>query len=495
MYNAIPGLNSLSSGSMVSMRDLRDLNAALRSNGQAIAKGSVGTIQQGSAFSSVSGSELAPLVPQSIQATLDSATFTRDHIVCWKRLPKVDVSSTLHESNVINEHGDMVLDPFIAEGGTGPISEASYERKIVKVKYLAEHIELSDVSTMVGITGVDRSALAQRTQDGTLALLGKLERALFHADEGLNDLHFDGFVKQVLQTNWASNAVSFSGNNTNQDGAALTPQLLQEILGSLMGTPNYSMPNVVMVEPRAYQTLVNNAVASGRHDMLSSNGGAGGRSLTFGARDLFISGPGGTVPIIPCPLLARENTPNAAAVGGSSKPSQPAAPASTAQGTSGGKLLAAGTYKYKIAAVNSDGVSEPREVSEVVSASNIQKITINMDDGSVSDVKYYRVWRTDSTGDASTYKFMMDIPFKGGYTSLGSATSIVDDGTFIPGSSVALVGQMDPSVVYWTQLLDFTRRPLAQTKTTIPFLLMLFGALHVKVPTKWHCIRNVGSTI
>ena len=152
---------------MVSAHDLRNLNLALRANSSnTMAKASVDYPTQGVGVTN----DLGAVVPQSIQATLDSATFTQQHIRFWQRLSRVDVSSTLHESNVVKQHGEMGLDPWLSEGGGGtayPNSEGSYERKIVKIKYMAEKIELSDVATMVGITGVDRSALAQRTQEAT----------------------------------------------------------------------------------------------------------------------------------------------------------------------------------------------------------------------------------------------------------------------------------------------------------------------------------------
>ena len=193
----LPGLTGITANSLVSVRELRNLNEALRANGSGLAKANVGYPGSGVDRDVGFSGDIAPLVPQSIQNTMDSATFTMQHIVFWKNLPKVPVSSTIHESNVIKEHGAMDMDPFIAEGAGGTVSEASYERQIVKIKYLAEKIELSDVATMVGITGVDKSALAQRTLDGTQALIGKVERNLFHANSDMNALHFDGLYKQL----------------------------------------------------------------------------------------------------------------------------------------------------------------------------------------------------------------------------------------------------------------------------------------------------------
>jgi len=494
----LPGLTGLTANSLVSMRELRDLNEALRTNGSGLAKGNVGYPGSGVDRDVGFSGDIAPLVPQSIQNTLDSATFTMQHIVFWKNIPKVPVSSTLHESNVINQHGAQDLDPFIAEGGAGTTSEASYERKIVKIKYLAEKIELSDVATMVGVTGVDKSALAQRTLDGTLSLIGKVERNLFHANSDLNSLHFDGLYKQLTNPTYTSGKAAIgtaaygSGltpNYTNNAGAATSPQQLQEVLGSLLGTPNYAVPSMIMCEPRVYQSLVNIATAYGRHDQVQN---AGGRALTFGARDLSISGPAGPVKVVPCPFLAFPEDPNSAAQGASFTNS--VAPTAAAASDSDSLFLAAdaGDYFYKVVSVTNTGIAAPLDLASAVTVAAGDKVTLTMTDNALTgsaddDIQYYRVYRSSKGGAIGTCKFIGQWP-----AAASGNTTIVDLNNNKPGTSQVYVMQMDPSVMYWAQLLDFTRRPLAQTATTIPFLLMMFGSLHVKIPSKCHVIDNVG---
>jgi len=62
--------------------------------------------------------------------------------------------------------------------------------------------------------------------------------------------------------------------------------------------------------------------------------------------------------------------------------------------------------------------------------------------------------------------------------------TIFDDFAMRAGTAPAFILQATPDVMIWTQLLDFLRRPLAQTNTSVPFLLMLFGSPFVKVPSK-----------
>lgn len=477
-------------GKEIPVRDLRELNKALQANTQAIMKGEVGYPQQGVAYTGGSGSEIAPLVPQSIQSTLDSATFTQQAIQFWKMLTKVNVSSTLHEATRINEHGTMQLDPFFSEGSVPGISEAEYERQVVRIKYLAEYIELTDVSTMVGVIGPNRTALAQRTQDGTTSILGKLERSLFNASTDKSVLHFDGLHKQIRDgapNNW-----------DDRRGQGVTPQSLQETLGNLMSDPNFATANTILVDPRQYQSLSNIATAHGRHDQLRMHGGGG--AVSFGHKQLFVGGPQGDVPIIPCPLMRNVDTVNAAALG-SNPPNSGALPGTPtfvagASGTSQFVAADAGTYVYQIVGVGDEGVTAP-VTSSAISVAAGEGVTITVADGTGvsglhTGIRYYRVFRSDKNGAAATCKFMAE--FQANDLGGSDETLIVDDNDAIPATAPIYILQNTPDVMYWAQLLDFTRRPLAQTTTTIPFLLMLFGSLFVKIPTKNWIIDNVALT-
>jgi len=74
-------------------------------------------------------------------------------------------------------------------------------------------------------------------------------------------------------------------------------------------------------------------------------------------------------------------------------------------------------------------------------------------------------------------------------------TVITDLNDYIPATAPVYVLQNTPDTMYFAQLLDFTRRPLAQVLTTVPFLLMLFGSPHVKIPTKQYIVDNVSLTL
>ena len=492
-------------GQSVGIQELSELNKALRQAGNSLSKATVG--DPGSVTGFGGTGDFAPLIPQSIQSTLDSATYTERAISFWKMLQKVPVASTLHESVVVNEYGGMALDPFIAEGSVGPTSDGSYERKVVNIKFLAEQREISDVATMVGITGyngVSRQGLAQQTIDGTRALMGKLERSLFNADSQLNSIQYDGLYKQLTgaSTLAAGVATTTTNNLTDKRGASVTVQDLVEKMYEVHAAPNFGFVNKILVEPRVYAGLVNLSMAFGRFNLPQAARG----ELIFGTEGLKLAGPGGMVDIESCPLMLQpmDVPTHVASIGGTTDAPAPnaltsgALPAITAQSTpAGGRGFATsefGIYKYQIVGVNSTGATAPSAVVTVdasaITAGESLRISINQASCTTNST-YFRVYRTGPGG--TTPKYMWSYPAN--TLGTGEITFIYDDNRHIPNTAPIYLIQATPDVMYWAQLLDFLRRPLAQVKTTVPFLLMLFGALHVKVPTKAWVIDNCALTV
>lgn len=493
------------SGQQVPLNDLAELNKALRNaRSGGLTKAEVGHPSQAQNDTN----EFGALVPQSIQPTLDTASYTDDAIVLWRRVPKVNVTNTLHESTRTNEYGSMGLDPFISEGGVGPKSEAKYERIVVEIKYLAEHREISDPATMVGIVGtqgVSRSGLAQQTKDGTKALLGKLERMLYMADENLNPLMFNGLRKQVLEGTGGTQSQQYtdSSNRTDLRGQSLTPQKLIEIVYEAYAEPNYGLINIILVEPRTYGALVNAATPYGRYDQVSVGQN---NQLIFGTQGLFIVGPRGMIQVVPSTLMNMPGDPITSKQGGAppngydsgGSMAQSDITTSTSQNASESKFgkADAGQYRYRVVAVGDKGALGAVDHGPVtVNEDDVVDFTIK--DSGVprsgdDSVRYYRVYRTPKdSSDFSAAKFMWHFPANqnAGGTPV-TDTTFTDKNDFLPRTSPAYLFQMTPDIMYFAQLLDFMRRPLAQTQTSVPFLLMLFGSPHVKVPTKNWVVDN-----
>ena len=446
---------------MVNPSDLVELNEALRK--------SAGLIGHQSPAVPDAGAGLSPLVPQSIEGMLSVATHTMNEIALWRNIPKTSVANSLHEYVVVEEHG-LDLDPFIAEGGGGTefaTGSASYDRKSVKVKYMAERRQISDVASMVGLIGDNRTAMAEETERGTLSLMRKVESQLWHGDESLNSEGFDGIIKQI----------SDSGSKLDLNGAVPTPLLLQEILGEVYSSPNYGRPDTIYVEPRIHAELIRQSVENGRHDMFTRDPAQG---VTFGQEKIFITAPYGKVAVQSAPFLHTASLAPSGAIGSLSTDNAYVAPAFAVvpDATSN---LPAGKYFYKVVAVGKSGALAPVESLELTVNAG-EKVTITL--SSDANVNYYRIYRSELNGTASTCRMIARLA--------GDGTDYEDKGQHAYNSSNIVFAQHTPDAMQFVRLLDLIRRPLAETSTIRPFLLMLFGSPVVKLPRKMFVLEQAG---
>lgn len=466
---------------MVNVSDLARLNDVLRKSGAAVG------YQEGAVPDA--GASLSPLVPQSIEATLSSATYGMSELALWQNIPKTNVTQTLHEYVVVREHG-MDLDPFIGEGGGGSAdfatNVAEYERKSVRIKYMAERRQVSDVASLVGLVGDNREAIAEETMRGTMNLMRKVEKQLWYGREELNSKGFDGILKQ-MSDNAPANVYDLNGKSPS-------PLLLQEVLGEVYSAPNFGRPDCIYVEPRVHAELIKQSVEGGRHDQLAVRDSS---QLTYGVKDLFIQAPYGAVPIKAAPFLHFAGRMPAAGFGDTS--TRPAAPvvsvAAAAAANASSNFVAgdAGDYRYSVVAINDNGYSDPVTVSAGLAVASGDSVSFTL--AAASDALYYRIYRSSADGAASTLRLIKEIPAARA-AGAAVATAILDHNDGADGQkyecSPIVFAQHDPSVLQFSRLLDFIRRPLAETASIRPFLLMMFGSPIVKVPTKMFVLNNAG---
>ena len=74
----------------------------------------------------------------------------------------------------------------------------------------------------------------------------------------------------------------------------------------------------------------------------------------------------------------------------------------------------------------------------------------------------------------------------------GDGTDYIDRGQNAYNSSNIVFAQHTPDAMQFVRLLDLIRRPLAETSTIRPFLLMLFGSPVVKLPRKMFVLEQAG---
>lgn len=479
------------------LRELAEIGQALENNALGIYRSGINYPLQGQQYDSTTLSpngELSPLVPQSIQNTLDSTTFTDEDIVLWPRIASmaVDVNSPLHEYNLVHQHGSFAVDPFFAEGGIAGTSEPIFERKTVRVKYMMEVIQLTDVAIMTGLAQPNPSALALRTEQGTLSLTQKLEHLCLHADSALNPNQFDGIIPSVRR--------GAPDNYTDALGLTTTPQKLQEIVATMVQPPLYGRPNIGLCDYGVFQSLVNQAAIYGRHDQMTPQDGQ--RGLFWGFDKLWLGTPYGKVELVPMPFLRPRQNPIARNMGDG--PPALLAPTATlvVDATSAWRAADVGYGYWYIAEMYGDrGTTVTAPFGGLTMDATGKGFRFDANDSGYAitgtgSLKYYKLYRARVAIGAPAPTDLKQYYYVGSWArnaSNAGDTRFVELNETKPNTSPIVFCTLNKSTIQWTKFLPFTRRPFPTLDTTMKFGLMLFGALTLKVPTKYWIVNNVSA--
>ena len=472
---------------MVNINDLVRLNESIR-------KATPGFVGYQTPAQMGDGS-LSPLALQSIEPNLAIATFQTKHLTLWQKLAKTTANNFVHEYTSVIENG-LDSSPFISEGQGGSdtlsTNQSVYERKFVKIKFMAERRQVSDMASMLSLLGGNSTALAEETERGTLTLLKKMEKALWFGDEDVNPDGFDGLIKQIERTSGAivdGQGRPYRSNTWDLEGSAPTILLLQEILGAVYSSPNFGEPDTIYVTPNVYSELQKQFNEQGRYDISVS-----GNSIVAGVKSITVMAPYGPVEIVSAPFLERSEKPNSIELAGhgivASFGTQPTASAD-ASGKSKFKAGDAGFYKYAVVAVNKLGMTLPI-VSDAVQIASGDKVSMKISRSGNPAISY-RLYRTAKASSANavntdTLKFLMEVS-----ASQLEGNNFADVNHFMYNCSHIVFANHDPGQMAFAKLMDFMRKDLAQVSTTKPFLLMLFGSLMVKTPNKFWVVRNAGT--
>lgn len=486
-FNQVMGGAEDIGAGQVSRNEISRLNNALRKAATIGYQTPAGTSVAGGAADAGS---YAPLVAQSIANTGASLSFTNEDLTLWKRAPRGKATQPLHEYTVqVAQGADMPI--FFDEGGVTGTNVTLDSRESVRVKYLAEKREVTDVATTVGLLGVNKQALARETAMGTIKLLERTERAMFHGDSTINPKGFDGILKQVRDR--------APGNVFDLEGSAPTMDMLSEMAHQFGADGGYARVDTIYVEPRIKGELIRQQTAAGRFQNTSITNGT---QLTVGIQDIGVMGPYGRIPIVSAPfmnslsyvpMLADKSAIRNVGVGDTAfRPTLPAQAVAIAAGANANsKFVAAdaGFYRYYVEAVGDKGLSAVWDVGNVTVAAG-DRVTFSIDAaaavaGGAAAPIYYRIYRTLKNGTFSGATKIKDVAF-----AAGVDTDVTDDNVTKPGSSSILAIQHIPEVFEWVQLLDLVRRPLAEVATSKPFMIMQFGTVVVKAPTKCWMLDN-----
>ncbi len=489
-------LAGLRAGEEISIRDLRELNQALRLNATGhLRKGGVNYPLQGVGYDSntLPGGQFAPLVPQSIQGMLDSATFDEEHIVAWKLLNKVSVTSPMYEYNVRRAWGSSAMSQFVREGGVPGISESNFERKTIRMKYAATFRQVTDPAAMTGLMHPSPSAIAVASMDGMMELVQKTEASIFHASSAVNPLEFDGL--------YASVRTGAPSNYRDAEGDPTSLEELQEILGRMVNPPLYARPTAIWVDHRVWQNLNNQMLQKyGRMDITRP------RSVVGSVDEVWVGTSYGRIPVVAIPFLTHREHPITLPEGDGAPAAISPSYAFAATQT-GSKFKTADItgldFHYILEAIGDEGAVNFAASAAVTHTSVGGASNITVDDSAVgtygsSSIRFYNVFRAAVATGAGAPTDPNEYWFVGRYgrnlLGAGSNKTLIQDlNQHRPQSSPVYIVQNRRDCLEWANFLDLTRRPITITRSaTTQFMIMLFGALKVGIPTKHWILDNVG---
>lgn len=443
------------------------------------------------------------MVPQDIDLYLTSETFKDDDLVVSQLLgDPIDVMNPLYESNTVEEYGHEFIDPFFGEASSPPLEQAKINRKVLQIKYLGVRRLITDVATVTGILGdgkVTKRALQQETDFGIQSLKQKTEVAYCEADTSLSPLHFKGLKQQMREG--GSLVVDLQGGKLD----------LRELLRythAVSGQGRFGRTEVALVDPLMYGAMLDEATDHGRFTQpqtIEASGRNMGQLVLTPFGLTLIGGKGQMVLIKAAPYANRPSAPPTDETAkGESPPVISLAniitgqPQVEADSSSKFTALTAGTYRYKIIAHGDKGISAVMTTADVtVNAGD--RVVFDWADAAIGlaagngSLRYFTVWRSERN---KTTGYGLIKSFGRNDDGASNGTVFYDANTRPPGCVDVMgldIGGRES--IYLGQLLPTIRRPLANTETSQPFLIMSFKAPHIRHPKKQFFLTGADPTL
>lgn len=424
------------------------------------------------------------LKPQSLDKTLYNQTFTMADIQLFRMMPRFDVENSVNEHNELNSYSDNPYGGFFPEGGAPAQDSAQVTRRTSTIKYLGVARGATHQVSVQNL--IDADAMTFETQAGTMDLIYKIERNLYHADSRLSPLQFDGFFAQIRDRSPTSNIIDMHGK-------PFTDEAIIDASTMVRSDPNYgSLTHIfcsVAVKGDIQRTFLPRTRILG---MSTENDGI----LRTGIRG--IETPAGDLDLVGTTLMQRTGTMPTRSLG--PQLGIPAIPTVTNVNTnavdySNYQATDVGAYLMWVVAWNDLGCAPPVQIGS--SAINVDvggSITFDIQPGAGNDTKWFEVWKTPVNGPAGSQKMILQSPncdANTGFAGVDKVT-IVEYNDEIPGCERVLGLQLDQTVLRLNILAAMLRIPQPLAGTTIPFLLVSYMNPLLLSPRKVVMFKNVG---
>lgn len=427
------------------------------------------------------------LVLQNLDSIMTSVLFTEDQLVKQRWLPRVPSINPIFQWNVRNTYGTGRGTMAFAEGGIGPVGNAAWTRNTEPVRFFGVQRGTTVIANLAGaLGGMFDNPIDEEEYDGTMQLLGSVERAITWGNSTIvdangNQIFYDGLYRN-LKANYPTNVIDMHGKPMTFDViseiAALYAKQFVTTARDIAG----------FIPPDSLQTLNLMKTQSERNnDMTNRDGGYVAGTPLDGYRTQL-----GFVPFIQDvfldPFDGGKQALTAADSGSPTAPSGTTATAGAPTGAQTSNWLStdAGTVYYTVGAFNSNGesIGTLDTTGVVVDAGQVVSVVIT----NVSGALGYRVYRgVQSTGS--------DNGWIGDIAATSTATvTFVDDNSIMPNMDVAMFINKNIQNMVLAQMAPLLKLPLAIQNTTIPFGLLYLHTLAVKAPQRQFMVINIGKT-
>jgi hypothetical protein len=429
------------------------------------------------------------LVLQNLDSIMTSVLFTEDQLVKQRFIERVPSINPMYQWNRRNQYGSNRGSLGFAEGGIGPVGLGGWSRNTAPVRFFGVQRGTTVVSQIAGaLGGMFDNPVDEEEYDGTMQLLGSVERSLVWGNSTITDtagnaISYDGMYRQLKASSVAkTNIIDMHGKPMNFD-------VISQIAALYAKAYVTSARNVAaFIPPDALATLQLMKTQAERRSIGSaaSDGGyvAGtplrGYDTQIGlmpfVQDVFTEAVVGKTPL----AVADSGSPVAV----STVTSAVAAP--TGAQVSNWLATDAATVYYKIGSYNAAGESLGflYVTGVAATAGNIVTLTIT----NVTGAYGYRIYRgLQSSGS--------DAMWIGEVAASQAATvTFVDDNSIMPGTDVATFMDRSPENMVIAQMAPLLKLPLAIQNTTIPFGLLYLHTLAVKAPERQFIVVNIGKS-
>ena len=432
------------------------------------------------------------LIYENLEAQVVNALIAaKKDLKFFNRLYQQKVNSPLHEYTRRDGVGDY-MGIFGSEGGVGRASNQTLERVVKEMKFMQTYRE---VTLQMQLSNSLEGAMASEIEAGTLTLLFGAEYHLYHGNSAIIPTAFDGLEAQILAAGAGNqNIIDNRGANMSSAQAENNINEMSMQIFQQGGSADYILcPPVVSSD---IQALVRSRLFIRPTDDTMTN--VVTRYPTQYGNDLEIAGVGAGPSKFFFPMNAP--TPSSDLV---NRPVAPVLTSAVAGANSGpgrgfsGVMI--GSYYYQAFAISEAGISlgSAAVAATVSSINNMVTLTVTpgaaWGSGPGAGGTGIILCRSNVNGSNTDIREFIRIP--GGAAGTSTPVTYNDQNEDLPGTAKIFFinDQSYNRSLQWDSFLPLMKFDLYPNQSVVsPFMMVMFGALDVKIPKRHGMMKNVG---